>query len=453
VAHGYQALTRAPDLATDWSRFQLYAPLIRSLVCSPTGNDDLAIWAIDDSIYRALKTSNLPRPILPKLNCLVWNGNEVPDDRYIDLFLGSQLTSLKMRVLSQQSTPQSVQAQSFASFGRSLPNLNSISITFQGTKVNREPRHDLSGAMSDLLCGLRGLKEVATSIPLNREAVLHLAASSCICLQTQNNAGDIVSIIAGFVPAPFPELVALTLTSDNFADVMQLIKLLNPEKLRHLAVCGARQNPEVILGDLHAEALDATCSHAELASYGVYRYRSFMRPSTEPPLPLSALAPLFTFKNITCVEISAVALVFDLDDDDIKHMATAWPRLQHISLWSIPGMHPMQSRATLASMITLVKRCHELQTIELIIHVDAVDLTLLHPEEANAVIRNEKITELDMRISSIASHVDRGAVADFLLKLFPHLADVYGTHLTPSWDDWLSVYDELQAHSDYVPWL
>jgi hypothetical protein len=156
MAHGFQALTRTPDSTTDWSRPQLYAPFVRSLGCSPRSYNSLTRYIIDDSIYCALATSNLEKPILPRLNRLVWHSNEFQDDDYIDLFLGPQLTSLQL-VFSQGSALRSVQARSLTTLGHSSPNVNSIYIALDVIDVNREPRHPLSRAMSDLICGLRGL--------------------------------------------------------------------------------------------------------------------------------------------------------------------------------------------------------------------------------------------------------------------------------------------------------
>jgi hypothetical protein len=190
------------------------------------------------------------------MHSLVWHTSDPQVDHYIEhLFFGPQLISLTLWCCELM---QPTHAHFPIPSTRSLPNLTSVVFRYLGPL---ERRADLTRSFSDFICGLRTIEQVSTDIPLDRDAVRHLAASSCVSLSMSNNPTDIMQTISRSVLAPFPNLVSLsfnctampdvnglgpvlfpelrslTCTCDVLDNVTKFIELLRPDKLQKLVVC------------------------------------------------------------------------------------------------------------------------------------------------------------------------------------------------------------------------
>jgi hypothetical protein len=439
-----QSLAREPDQTTDWSRFRFYASFIRSFKCVWSFQDPSTTSLIHPDIFGALAASYPERPILPRLSRLWWSSNLA--DPYIDLFTGPQLNFLTIQFPSSHIS-HLIQARALTLFTESMPNLHSVRIESHELETRRHP--NLAKALSDLICGLQNLRSVRTNIRLNPEALRHLATSPCIDLEITNEPAEILQTMTESIRPPlFSELQSLTITSGGVTSMIRLIELSRAEKLQRLKICHDSEDHEVEWDmERLITTVGAKCSHTELTSielgYDYGRNATPPPPVTVPaPLSLQTLAPLLTFRHLTSVTICLVTRAVDLDDGDIEQIAIAWPRLQSISL-SFDN-YQTQPKLTLASLVTLVKRCPELHTINLRIHVDTVDFSLLTP-----VTTNENVTTILLgrstmsgpRVSTFAGLAD---IARFLSSLFPRLHKVHGMCWAESAQ--LNTWDVVSRH-------
>jgi hypothetical protein len=390
------------------------------------------------NILRALVESDVEKPILPNLRALTWDGNK-QIEQYMDLFCGPQLTSLAILFPSNHS-PTS-HSQTFARLTRSLPNLHTISIY---APVQWHEPHDLTGPLSDFVCGAPNLRVVSTNIELDRRAIRHLATSPCTRLAIGNDATDILQSIIESVPTtPFPEIGSLYVTSRDGTGVIRLIELLSAKKLHLLSV----RDMGWVLGRLDItqliKAIDMRCSHTNLVSLFVSVVG--IDPAHSANYPFGTLAPLLSFKNMAQMGFFNVS--FDLDDGDIENIAIAWPCLRSLTLTSAP--HERRSKLTLASIVALAKHCLDLETFELAIHIAVVDFSLL-PREG-AVIPNRIIENIVLDQSTTDDLVNAVEVAKFLSRLFPSLKGVSGVNLVPVEPDnmWLEVSRHLPANESH----
>jgi hypothetical protein len=438
---GFKSLAREPDATTDWSRFKFYAPLIKTLEFTWDPSNPRTTCLIKDDLFRMLAGSDLQKPVLPNLGNLTWQNSNSRIDSYMDLFLGPQLTSLTFWFCHHEASRSAV-AQVSALSKQSLPNLNSI--TVQSTDFS--PPSDLTRALSDFICGRRDIKLVSTNLLLNRDAVRHVAASSCTYFDILNNATNLIQSIAGSVPAPFRELRLLSVNCRSITDLIGLVELLHLKNLRDLCVYLSRRDSEANSNlERMIEAINTKCSHTEFTSFVIKRLHE-VDFSVCSSHSLGTLTPLLNFRNMTRVDIDT-PFAFDLDDGDIIQMATAWPRLKELHLYTASHDSHARSRVTLASMVTLANHCPALCTFALTIHVPSVDFNLLPPE--GTMPPNERVIYISFDHSTVADCVDLADIAKFMSRLFPKLAYIRDDDIASETgvDVWDSVSAHLQAAS------
>jgi hypothetical protein len=423
-------LAREPDQKTDWFRFKFYAPFIKFLECS-WARTSTQLVSVD--ILRALVESDVEKPILPNLRSLGWNDHQ-QIDQYMDLFSGPQLTCLAIRLLSNQS-PTS-HSQTFARLTRSLPNLHTISFY----ALWNEPR-DITGPLSDFVCGAPNLKVVSTNIQLDRRALRHLAASHCTRLAIENDATDILQSIIELGTTPFPEIGSLYVACRDGTSVAGLIELLPAKKLHLLIVRHVGRGPSGLDITQLIKTISTRCSHTNLVSLAV----NVAYPDSDHSVdyPFSTLAPLLAFRNVT--NMGFVNVPFDLDDGDIENIAIAWPCLRSLTLLSLP--HERRSRLTLTSIVALVKHCLDLETFKLVIHIAVIDFSLLPLE--GAVIPNRIVKNIVLDHSTTDNPVDAVEVANFLSRLFPSLKGVGEVGLKQRDNIWREVSRHLPANQSH----
>jgi hypothetical protein len=409
-----KALAKQPNETSDWSKFKFYASLVKDLHFrwKRQGNS-VPASLVPPSVLQALMEFKLERPIFPNLKALTWSSSVDQLDGYIKLFLGTQLTFLSIyydiRGLDLSKT------RGMGSFEHLAPNLTSIFVYWPGQRAPQT----VASTWTTIICGLKQITDVSCrGIWLNPEAIRHLATSSCTCLDLGNDAVDILHSIRGMAPtSAFPRLQTIVVRSDDMTSLARLIELLRAETLRIINVFHRTQNPEM---ETDIETLIMTlgerCSPAELTEVMI----SGEYTNSTPPFPLSVLAPLLEFRNITDLAIDNFG--FDLDDDDMEAIAVAWPRLKYIRLCSVQHGHDFQPRVTLASLVTLTKHCTELRGLELILDIAGVDFTLLPPE--GAMTPNRNVDRISLAHSVIGRLVDPAEIAKFLSILFPELKEV-----------------------------
>jgi hypothetical protein len=417
---GPQTLTKQPDETSDWSRFKFYASLVKNLHFTlhrrqETSSSSFPRCLVHPDILDMLAESGLEKPVLPNLMALTWPSCEA-HDRYIELFFGTRLTTLTYYFSSSRVFDFSW-AQAFDSLRRSAPNLTSIYI-YSHEYIHQGPQ-GLANAIADMIYGLKRITNLRCfSVRLNSDAIRHLATSTCAFLHLGNDATDILDSIRAMVPTTaFPELQRLVLRSDNMTSLVRVIELLRTESLRRIDLRYETQN-WATRTDIEQliKTLEARCSHTELTHFSI---RDDETNST-PPLPMSILAPLLKFKNMTDLVIDNFA--FDLNDDNMKTIAVAWPCLEHIRLCSILHRREVQPKISLASLVTLAQHCPKLREFELVLDIATVDFALLPPE--GVLTPNRNVHEISLYHSVIGEAVSPAEIATFLSTLFPRLNEV-----------------------------
>lgn len=126
-------------------------------------------------------------------------------------------------------------------------------------------------------------------------------------------------------------------------------------------------------------------------------------------ITFEALSPLLTFTCLTQVII--INYGFDLDDENLQIMASAWTCLQALVLITLNPRHS-QPRITINGLVSLVQHCPSL--VDLTIAFDASQAYL----RAEGGARNERIHTLGVSHSPIG---DLDKVAALLSDMFPNL--------------------------------
>ncbi|KAG6818781.1 hypothetical protein H0H93_001824 [Arthromyces matolae] len=137
-----------------------------------------------------------------------------------------------------------------------------------------------------------------------------------------------------------------------------------------------------------------------------------VEPEDHPPIPFtrSMLYSLLSFPSVTCLDIT-FDLSLQLDDDDIKAIATAWPDLRKLSL---PD-HSLQLTApiTFEGLLSLTQHCKQLG--ELTIRVDASKI----PDFASSgVLEPSNLLYFDACTSPLH---DAPALLEIIPLIFPRL--------------------------------
>ena len=156
-------------------------------------------------------------------------------------------------------------------------------------------------------------------------------------------------------------------------------------------------------------------------------------------LPARILKHLFVFNRLRNITLD---LLFDLDDDVVEQMATAWPRIScmDVQFFVTPGDHP---KITLRSLISLVKHCRDLSSLTLVLNVSSHDLASL--KRGIDSLQNCHVTFLALDDAWINDDVDPAHASSFLNTLFPKLMAV-SVFSDRQRDVWNEINCRLQAN-------
>ncbi|KAF7362748.1 hypothetical protein MVEN_00624300 [Mycena venus] len=146
-------------------------------------------------------------------------------------------------------------------------------------------------------------------------------------------------------------------------------------------------------------------------------------PIEPPAIKIEILRHLFHFENLASLELCPPTGI-DVDDDAIRSMAKAWPRLEILSLTSRARAHPL--RTTLRSLLSLAQHCPLLEHLEM--GVNATDVPNIDFTSRRRVI-NYNLVEWDVGDSRLSSPL---LVARFLSGLFPELKYI-STEMQDKW--------------------
>ena len=287
-----------------------------------------------------------------------------------------------------------------------------------------------SQVLSALVCKMSGLRGLATgSQSLNLDALRHLASLSRLHkLQISNTSKDILESIGTLHCAVFSELQQLTLRETDIPSFIRLIAHLKPLRLQALTLF---VEPNPTPAEIHSifSALEKSTQHANLHRVVLKLLRRPANASTVPfrrGVDASILEPLLSFPNLTVVELNLPCL-FDIEDEQVRAMAEAWPQLRRLQLGSLSGFWEA-SFVTCTGILALVRNCPELEYLALPFTASGDPVPLrssLTPADVNKRITCLYAGKGEMR------YVYPKRVLQFLRYIFPRLCGVDGPYI---WD-------------------
>lgn len=318
--------------------------------------------------------------------------------------------------------------------------------------------------ISAFVCKMKNLTRLACgSLALSDKAILHLASLPHLqFLQTPNTVDDIVRSIKAHrdLEQPFSSLRRLSVRGHgDLKSFSKFLACIRPAHMKSLTLSFEDSSPALDVGEAFS-ALHESSSHQEL------RELSFLHESQRTinahPTPSSTkrfvidewvLGKLFVFTNLTKFELTLKA-AFALNDEHMKEMAAAWPRLRSLQLGSLSGWD-QPSGITLHGILHLLAGCRELEYLGISIDVSPTSLpplSMITPQHVN-----KRITYLHIGDSYFVSgdsdapdwfthdplfaqrgrHISQTAAV--LVKMFPKLNGIGGAWLyttlhQPSWE-------------------
>ncbi|KAJ7040772.1 hypothetical protein C8F04DRAFT_227277 [Mycena alexandri] len=375
---------------SDWERPRFYAQRIRHFSLQRD------LFLNIPEIPSALRLGLVGHVLFPRLQLFSWHFTNPRLEPYIDLFLGPHVTSLTTTV-----------SLSDAEVSLILP------IAPQLKHANIISRRELASSFArSLLC----IESLCIS-EIDSVAWQHIGSLPSL------KSLDLTYMTRGVVPSLHPTvplfigLEKLNLASSPITTVSRILTLVSSSPIIDLQSVNG--------GDPHEffTTIAAHCSHATLAIFG-HTFRPAAGDNYAIRSP--AIRVLFPFGNLTEMKIISDMAAFDLDDDMVLEMASAWPQIVtlvlKVSAGGYAGTHPPawlangRPRFTLAALAHLAHRCPSLQTLEL-----TVDATVI-PSSWEPCAQTA-LTALHVGHSPI-TETAISPVATFIRTIFPALRSV-----------------------------
>lgn len=291
--------------------------------------------------------------------------------------------------------------------------------------------------LEEFVCGLRNLRSLRIEHQhFTKRTIMHLADLPTLTTLEgyyfQSSDASLFTSSGGY----FRALSHFALWIDDWSSCADLIRsmssplsvleihyapLIRPLPLAHLAklIDTISRNP---------------CS-TTLSELGLLGRNGVKTPTTDVKTRVyEAFRPLFSCKALYEVVLE-LTITSELDNDWLEAASHAWPLLRTLALDNIRCNPP---KMTLAGLIPVVKRCRDLEVLDLALHMEAIDSSLLDG------VSNSIMDELYLRTSStIAEPVF--ALVRTLIALFPSISSV---ERSEDDDDADGEFDDLDRHLD-----
>lgn len=340
----------------DWDRVLFYSRRIKEL---GVYDGDAISFNVDAVVYKFLSIYRPTTSIFPQLRSLGCGAIDML--AYIHIFLGPMLDKL---VLASNMQHQLHIGRLFTSLKHTSPSLKVLKMSF--SHLNIAPTVDTQ------------LSELLSSLP--RLQILHcipfcLSQQSLTVLSKLPDLQDLRLTLTAdpgtrLFWAGFPALARIHVQTKDLQNVASLIRVITSKELWLVEVT-LDEIPKASLLEDFFSSLAHHPSRLELSHVSVKTLH------TAPPVPLTGylhkitahtFRPLLALKSTSSLEIS-IACCYSIDDDLIKAMAAAWPKLEILNL--LPPLGRLDSiEVSLVALISLIKHCKNLANLSL-----AFDLT------------------------------------------------------------------------------
>ena len=280
----------------------------------------------------------------------------------------------------------------------------------------------IAGPVSSLLQSLPRLEELDSCFAFMDDAYAHLAHLPTL------------KIFRGMIPplrnhpvlvtpsdAPiFPSLTELDLDAMELGSCITLVSCMGSTALEKL--CSATNVPGLVTAADVKDLFVALRRQSSLKKLSIIR-RKFsseaniaIHEGPEHTLFSHDIFPLLELQNLTELVIDIDA-PFDIDDDCLRAMAEAWPKLQVLSAYS-PAPIGRRSKTTLRGLLFLAEHCPLLKKLDINLDTHLVDDDI---REASKNLRPRKHNLQNLNVYFWSSLGNPAQVAEFLIGLFPEV--------------------------------
>ncbi|KAG1739863.1 uncharacterized protein EDB91DRAFT_1134201 [Suillus paluster] len=318
------------DAGLDLSVFHKYAYRVRKLELSGFAVDwTLDAWStsVADDLG-VLHILQVPTPLLPNLNHLVW-----PDGVSLTLLwplLNPRLLSLHIPRFqwSPKSTPWLLPR-----IQRLCPELSSLTLLCDAPQESPYQRVAES-CLSRVICSWKKLKVLECN-PMGRECILSLPVlSSLRVLRFRVDNSSVLDLPANSLSFPSLHAFRLETNSPGAYSLLQAMKSL-PKSIEIVLIVrcsgwNAGYGLETVELILHPIAQNASYNNLEEFRMTVPAF-----PSGSIINGSNVLRPLFLCCNLRVLRI-IMTPQFILGDDDLRAMSSAWPQLEELELYHNP---------------------------------------------------------------------------------------------------------------------
>jgi hypothetical protein len=228
----------------------------------------------------------------------------------------------------------------------------------------------------------------------------------------------------------FPCLTHLWIGTDGLSGCTVLLKCPGLQKLKTLEIVRLDSDDDGVWElDPFFKSLQDSLSHSCLHTLRILGpgYHTSPPKDSVPRVTLSTLTPLFSFSNLTDIQITLDASV-ELKDKDLRNVAEVWPGLRVLRLFERTTTR--RPKLTLSGLLSLLVMCPELR--ELTLRMD----TLKIPSCAQlGDIRGHNLFSLDVCTSPLFHAPEMVA---FLIVTFPKLTSLsYGWEYYGRWEEYV----------------
>ncbi|KAJ7184992.1 hypothetical protein C8R46DRAFT_469700 [Mycena filopes] len=348
----------------------------------------------------------LPRDcFFPKLTSIVWCRSDDSDFQYIRLFLGPDVTSV--RVYCDHSPHQ----LSFLSLlGRKNGGLKNVTLHMHGSS---ELDASVSNTVSTFVCGQHSLESLLICA-VNPAALDHLAQLSTLRSLDIDTHSLAPSTFLPPTSPTFLNLTSLNLRTASTEQATTFLDMVANSALASLTV-SFRASPEAADVQRFSSALGQTCHSSRL---------SLTSCTLHIPMTTEFNVKMNLFDNLACFsQLTEVVIFtrcgFELDDGAVNRLTRAWPLLQELHLvQSSPSS--LATTPTLLCLPMVAQNCPLLEELTLTLSARAI------PPQSPALTQTA-LRALDVGHSPITLPLP---VARFLSAIFPNLQSV-----STAWED------------------
>ncbi|OCH96403.1 hypothetical protein OBBRIDRAFT_822380 [Obba rivulosa] len=451
--HCFMLINTRPLLPIDWSRFNFYAPRVKSVGAinwlplnsasdSPYHHTlevaQSSVLTLSESIYEAFK-EHLPCPILPHLQELQWvvPGILFDNFHYVQLFLTPVMKRLYLAIEwpEDQEEYGDFLIEIIGVLPRCCPYLQELHL-FNGNPF-------VSEALGEIVSQLVNLRSIAFWYMGDQLENLLDKLRELPHLRSLHLRGSEDLVVPAGIGKAFT-LHRLTLDCMKYGAIMDLLSFMQPGPLKYLKVefYDIPRSDEVrdFLVSIR-DSLADTLEHVDFSTHD-----DSIENSIDPdrPITLETLHPLLDMPKLHTLK-TFTGNTWDLDDFAIKKTVDAWPLLRVLDfetgIWRLPKV-----MTTLDSVMYIAQNCQHLESFSL--SFNAYDIPALDPvihlpgnyttyeirrprrPEGLTTVYNECGLNSHTGVKEVnigeSKYQNRAALTLFLLKCFPNLEAIEG---------------------------